>query len=265
MKAAILAVLWIFIHPAFAHSDNDFVNLNKSKDWQLSLCDSGTKNWQDNWFLDGLIAQVKNTKQGMVFSAGTEAWNDAHHAVLWTKASFSGDIKIEYDFTKLDDEVEMVNILYIQATGVNSYDKDIYAWRDQRQVPSMKSYFNNMKLLHISYAAFKTRNPDNDAEADYVRARAYPVDQTLPGREGFDAMKVEPSFYRTGLFQTGKTYKVTVIKAENKLHFKVAGEGNENLYSWDIKPKQMVSEGRIGLRHMYTRSSRYSNFKVFTQ
>ena len=265
MKYAVLAVLWVFIHPAFAHSDSGFDNLNKSKEWQLALSDSGTKHWQKNWFLDGLIAQVENTEQGMVFSAGPEAWNDAHHAVLWTKASFSGDIKIEYDYTKLDDEVEMVNILYIQATGVKPHDKDIYAWRDQRQVPSMKSYFNNMKLLHISYAAFKTRNPEKDAEADYVRARAYPIDHTLPGKKGFDAMKVEPSFYRTGLFQIGTTYKVTVIKAGNKLHFNVAGEGNDSLYTWEIKPKQMVSEGRIGLRHMYTRSSRYKNFKVYTK
>jgi len=265
MKAAILAVLWIFIHPAFAHSDNDFVNLNKSKDWQLSLSDSGTKNWQENWFLDGLIAQVENTEQGMVFSAGPEAWNDAHHAVLWTKESFSGDIKIEYDFTKVDDEVEMVNILYIQATGVKPKDKDIYAWREQRQVPSMKSYFNNMKLLHISYAAFKTRNPEGDVQADYVRVRTYPQDPIA----GFDSMRVDPSFYRTNLFKTGKTYQITVIKTADKLHFNVAGKGSEKtqqqLYSWDLTTQQAVNEGRVGLRHMYTRSSRYSNFKVFTQ
>lgn len=265
MKATILVLLWLFSHAVFAHSHNDFVNVNESKDWQLKLSDSGTRNWQDNWFLDGLIAQIENTEQGMVFSAGPEAWNDAHHAVLWTKDSFKGDIKIEYDFTKVDDELEMVNILYIQATGVKPMDKDIYAWREQREVPSMKMYFKNMNLLHISYAAFKTRNPQRDADDDYVRARAYPIDHTLPGKAGFDAMKVEPSFYRTGLFQTGKTYKVTAIKEASKLYFNIASEGNKTLYSWDIKPKQMVSEGRIGLRHMYTRTSRYKNFKVYTK
>lgn len=47
--------------------------------------DSGTKNWQENWFLDGKKALVKNSHLGMEFSAGNEFGNDSCHAVLWTK------------------------------------------------------------------------------------------------------------------------------------------------------------------------------------
>lgn len=259
------AFLTMAFYCAEDDSNADFNNLNQSKDWALKFSDSGTGNWQDNWFLDGLIATVNTSDNGMTFSAGPEAWNDAHHGVLWTKDSFSGDIKLEYDFTKVDDEIEMVNILYIQATGARADNKDIFAWRHERDVPSMKSYFENMDLLHISYAAFKQRNETNDAGDDYVRARAYPLDTNIEHKMAFSAMEVAPSYYRTGLFQTGKTYKITVIKAADKLHFNVAGNGKETLYSWGIKPRQTVSEGRIGLRHMYTRSSRYKNFKVYTK
>ena len=261
--AALFACAFLAMAFSSAEDDSnaDFKSLNQSKNWSLKLSDSGTGNWQDNWFLDGLIATVNTSDSGMTFSAGPEAWNDAHHGVLWTKDSFSGDIKLEYDFTKVDDEIEMVNILYIQATGARADNKDIFAWRHQRDVPSMKPYFENMDLLHISYAAFKQRNVDNDAGADYVRARAYPLHPDT----GFSGMEVAPSYYRTGLFQTGKTYKITVVKAAEKLHFNVAGDGKKQLYSWDIKASQTVSEGRIGLRHMYTRSSRYKNFKVFTK
>ena len=76
--------------------------------------------------------------------------------VLWTKESFSGDIKIEYDYIKTDDESRCVNILYIQATGDEEgvYEKDISKWGKLREIPAMKTYFENMNTFHISYSAF---------------------------------------------------------------------------------------------------------------
>jgi hypothetical protein len=50
--------------------------------------------------------------------------------VLWTKRSFAGDVRIEYDFTRLDTALEhtSVCILYIQATGVGNgeFARDIF-------------------------------------------------------------------------------------------------------------------------------------------
>jgi len=37
----------------------------------------------------------------------------------------------------------------------------------------------------------------------------------------------------------------------------------EKLFSWDLDENQSPEEGRIGLRHMFTRSARYSDLKVY--
>lgn len=34
----------------------------------------------------------------MTLTAGPEFKNDAHQIVLWTRDSFEGDVKIEYDY-----------------------------------------------------------------------------------------------------------------------------------------------------------------------
>jgi len=38
----------------------------------------------------------------MILSAGPTAGSDSCHAVLWTKRSFSGDVKIEFEYTRAD-------------------------------------------------------------------------------------------------------------------------------------------------------------------
>jgi hypothetical protein len=237
----------------------DFNKLNQSADWHLEFTDDCTENWQSKWFLDGLLAKVENTAQGMDFRAGPVADDDAHHAVLWTIDSFSGDVKIEYKYTRTDSATTMVNILYIQATGVAPHSKDIAAWKDERIIPSMRNYFRNMKALHISYAAYK--NVNDNANEDYVRARIYPV---LPDRS-FKEMEIPQSSFNTGLFKPGETYKITVIKTDRKLYFNVEGENDSKLFSWSLTESQTVGKGRIGLRHMYTRSSRYKDFRIYTK
>lgn len=238
----------------------EFEAINQSSDWNLSFEDDCTEDWQSNWFLDGLRATVKNTNMGMVFSAGPEEGDHACHAVLWTTASFSGDIKIEYDYTRMDTRTEWVNILYIQATGIPPNAKDISTWNHLRIIPYMRTYFRNMEALHISYAAYERDNLD--MQNDYIRARKYPV---LPGQKFSTTTEVAPSFFKTGLFTPGETYKITVIKTNQKLYFNVEGESGEKLYSWALSANQMVKEGRIGLRHMYTRSALYKDFKVYSR
>ena len=121
----------------------------------------------------------------------------------------------------------------------------------------MKHYFENMKLLHISYAAYQ--GVDNlDADDDYVRCRRYPKAQ-----EGeFSKTEIKPDSFCTGLFRTGKTCHIIAIKKGDRLFFNVKGEGKEQLFSWHSPLIEEVTEGRIGLRHMWTRSARYENFKV---
>ena len=239
----------------------EFNKQNKASEWKLEFSDSCKENWQDKWFLDGEIAKVEHNEYGMDLIAGPINRNNAHHSVLWTKQSFEGDIKIEYDYTRTDSTMINVNILFIQATGNGKgiFDKDISKWNDFRKVPTMSKYYNNMKTIHISFAAFPMVN--EDPENDYLRVRRYPITEDIT----FKNMEVAPSYFKTGLFKTGVTYKMTWIKSGDKLYLSVKGDNKTKWYSWDLSRFEQITEGRIGLRHMFTRSASYKNFNVWTK
>ncbi len=233
-----------------------------SAGWDEAFYDDGTGDWQDRWFLDGEHATLTNSELGMDFTAGPTHLNHAHHAVLWTKQSFEGDVKIEYEYTKLDDTIWCVTLLYIQATGKGEgrYTRDISEWGDLRREPLMPLYFEHMNLYHISYAAWDGFNKDPN-DPGYVRARRYRAG-SIQGTE------LQPDTYTAaGFFQTGAPHKITAIKSGSHLYFNVenATTGESMLCHWENTEFPPVLEGRIGLRHMFTRSARYRNFKVFVR
>lgn len=263
---AIVAVVGLFfaqckvLDPTKGQMDADvatFAALNTAQNWMLGFEDGCTAYWRENWTIDGLKANVENSEKGMYFTAGPEFKNDAHHAVLWTKRSFEGDLKIEYDYTRTDTATRCVNILYIQATGKGEppYTKDISAWQELRKEPAMRNYYENMNTLHISYAAF----PNTSDTSSYVRARRYPA----PAKDFGEKTKIAPSYDNDGYFKTGETYHITVIKTDAQLFFQMEGKEGRKLFSWDLSEVKPVTEGRIGLRHMYTRSAIYKNFKIY--
>jgi Domain of unknown function (DUF1961) len=226
-------------------------------DWVEVFHDPCTGNWRDHWFLDGLKASVKNSEAGMDFSAGPDT-TDSSHAVLWTRQSFEGDVRVDYDFTRTDTTIRGVVILYVQATGsgVSPYAKDVSEWAQLREVPSMSLYFNHMNAYHISYAAFDTDN--NDPDNDYVRARRY-LPETGKALQGTDLL---PDWRRTGLFQTGIPHHITMIKMGDDIFLRVRSGSKDSYFSWRTTQQPPILEGRIGLRHMGTRSARYSDFRV---
>lgn len=257
MKIACTIILTLlFSLLSFSQNNNDFNQLNNSKKWKLKFKDSCTNNWKDHWFLDGKRAKIKHTETGMNFTAGPIERDDACHAVLWTNNVFKGDIKIEYQYTRTDTSTAWVNIIYIQATGVKPFKKNIYKWRNKRTIPAMKTYFNYMKTLHISYAAF------NKTNEEYIRVRKYPV---VPGENFNTTTEITPAIFNTGLFKPFKTYKITIIKTGKSLYFKVENNDESEIYFWNTSDTAPINKGRIGLRHMFTRSATYSNFKVFTK
>jgi hypothetical protein len=225
-------------------------------DWEEVLCDPGTEDWRELWFLDGEVGTVANTPKGMELRAGPEFRNDAHHMVLWTKDKFEGDLKIEYEYTRLDSETRCVTILYVQATGSGAgpYGADILDWAELRKVPSMKTYFNHMNTYHISYAAYP--NAD-DATEDYIRARRY-----MPEARGLKGTDLMPDYFRTGLFASGVPHEITVIKHGQELFMLVCSDEKQMLCHWKNETFPPIVEGRIGLRHMYTRSARYGGFRI---
>lgn len=72
---------------------------------------------EKHWTLDGEQATIRHSAAGMDFRAGPTWKDDACHAVLRTRESFAGDLKIEYEYTRTDDAQLAVTILYVQATG----------------------------------------------------------------------------------------------------------------------------------------------------
>ena len=243
--------------PTHAHGR---FNALRTAPWREVFADPGTGAWADRWSLDGDLATVTNGPRGMDFAAGPVAGDDAGHAVLWTRDGFIGDLKISYTFTKTDDTVENVNILYVLASGqgTKGFDRDVLQWSDRRRVPAMRLYFDHMNTYHISYAAFDTQNTDGDADADYIRARCY-----LPGAEkGLRGTELPPDHTRTGLFRTGVPHQITVIKRGDDLFMHIQNDGDERLCHWKTGRFPPLHGGRIGLRQMASRRSRYRDFRV---
>ncbi len=252
-----LCLIFAMAISALCAGVEDHASIGKKDDPTL-LYDSCTDDWREHWTLDGQKATLTHSDKGMDFWAGPTFREDASHAVLWTKQSFSGDIKIEYEYTRLDRATRCATILYVQATGSGEdpYVTDIAQWSDRRIVPAMRRYFDHMNTYHISYAAFNNNN--DDPSEDYVRARRY-MPLRMKGLRGTD---LKPDFARTGLFSTDMPHRITVIKRGNTLSMRVQNDEAEKTFLWTNDTLPGIVEGRIGLRHMFTRGARYRDFRV---
>ncbi len=238
-------------------SVNDEFEKVNNLPWKITFKDDCTQSWQKSWVMDGKRSFIVHSPKGMDYFAGKEAFNDTCHTVLWTKQKFSGDLKIEYDFTRIDTSTIGVNILYLLATGSGKgkYKKDIFKWNNLRRIPAMKQYFNHMNTYHISYAV----NGNGSKEPDYVRARRY-----LPETgNGLNGTALTPEYFDTGLFVPGEKCHITVIRRGEKLYMKVSNPTKAKLFWFDTSNFPPIRSGRIGLRQMWTRASRYANFKIY--
>ena len=257
MKKSILflSLLWLML--GINAQDESFSNIQKL-DWKQTFFDAGTSDWSEKWLLDGLKSRVLNSPQGMEFYAGSVPAEDSSHSVLWTRKSFSGNVKIEYEYTRLDAATKYVTILYIQATGSGqgNFSGEIFNWSEMRRIPAMRMYFNHMNTYHISYAAYGNANADE--QHDYIRARRY-MPESGNGLKGTD---LEPDYFDTGLFQPGVKHQITVIKYGNDLYMEINGPNKKMLCHWKNSSLPPIENGRIGLRHMASRNARYKNFRV---
>jgi len=254
----LMGFCFIILTTGFKSKTEQEKNFVKS---ELLFEDSGTDNWKEKWMLDGQRSEVINSELGMELIAGPEHGNDTCHTVLWTKQSFDGNICIEYDYTRTDTTTRCVNILYFHATGKGDaeYPTDISLWNDKRKVPHMSTYFNNMHTYHISYAAFAANKYSGDN--DYIRMRRY-----NPNQRGLNGTGVPGDHFKTGLFKPYQTYHIQVFRYNNQIEMHIQNKQNADdqlVCKWDVSDFPPCNSGRIGLRHMYTRSARYKNFKVW--
>ncbi|HKK17989.1 MAG TPA: DUF1961 family protein [Opitutales bacterium] len=247
---------------------------------QLLFEDPMTGDWQDNWFVDGKEAYLANSDYGLYFASGDYMYPDpdnrtheqrqkmnASHAVLWTKQEFEGDIIISYECTRVDMSGYGVNIIYVQAQGIGTeeFPKDIYEWREYREVPTMGKYYTYMNALHISY------NVGDHESTWYIRARRYPKNDSIGLRWGMT--KLKPDYDDEGAkMMPGKTYIIEVEKTGESLTFRTFDKESKKLLkeaTWDttqvheLMQPRVITEGRIGFRQMSGKKNIYSNFKVF--
>ena len=228
-------------------------------DWRMAFADDGCGDWRTKWFLDGDTATVENTPEGMIVRAGPDIKDNGDSMVLWTRDSFVGDVKIEYEFTRQDRAVEGVNIVYLKASGIGEspYEKDIVLWKDLRNRARMPLYFNYMNALHISYSVGLP-----DVEGEYIRARRYPAPVGVPFQE---VTEIEGTHWGTGLFKLDVPYRLTVVSVGNVMTLSVCGDGREEHFEWDVSKFPPLCEGRIGFRVIPCRISRIRDFKVYTR
>jgi len=225
--------------------------------WREAFSDAGAGDWREKWFLGGATASVANSANGFEIKAGPAEHSDTSHCVLWTKASFAGDLRIEYDYTRTDQTPKGVNLIYIQATGSGApgQPKDIFQSTESRAVAKMSAYFNHMHLYHISYAVEPPKRDGND----YVRARRY-MPETGKGLAGTD---IEPNSYRrTGLFRAGVRHRITIVKRDWDLFMRVTNADQQacnHLTNHRLPP---ITGGRVALRLMAGRSARFTDFRV---
>lgn len=216
------------------------------------------RGWRRNWFVDGNEHHITANPSGLKYLAGNVPASDAHHSVLWTKREFEGNLKVEFDYTRLDSATKFVNILFLHATGSGKtpFVDDIKKWRKQRNIPAMRMYFNHMDAYHISFAAFE--NDNYLPTADYVRARRY-LPETGRGLQGTELL---PHFNETGLFQPGVKHRLTFVVYHNELYLHVKNNTTERLFHWNDTHVPLLNRGRIGIRMMGSRSAKFQNFKV---
>lgn len=227
------------------------------------LEDTMTGDWQENWFLDGKKATLENREDGLHFTATPSdvdkkedrAKFDAHHAVLWTKREFEGDIRISYEFTRVSKEFTFLLYMHAQGVGTPPYVADIAAWRELREISAMKLYFTYMNLTGVTFR-------------EQIRLRRYPW-LDADGVEYDDNLIGQKIDYDR--IPEGQAYRVDIELRSTSFSFRLEEVGNpKNVIEQThdlakgLDPRRPVpsTRGRIGLRHMGGTAVVYKNFQV---
>jgi hypothetical protein len=228
--------------------------------------DSMQANWEESWFLDGKRAKLEHKNGGLEFIATPSNVDknvdretfDAHHAVLWTKQEFEGDIRISYTYTTLPDST-WTNLIYIQARGIGEgpYTEDITEWNEDREVAVMSDYFNYMDLMSISL-----RNG--------IRLRRYPTVNYETGERYPESGLIAPMVEHEGL-PKGRELYFEVEKRRESLQLLIQDvETGKAIvdYTWSLedvpgdRDPKYIENGRIGIRLMGGHMLHFKNFNV---
>lgn len=127
--------------------------------WEIIYTDSLTENWTENWTHD-TDASIVNSPEGM--TVATNKYTD----VVWFKYKIPRNFLITFEATSIQtgrslssvrviNEVvrngRTANVLYLHATAVPPYPKNIFEWSGERYDGDAKHYQKNMVNVRISY------------------------------------------------------------------------------------------------------------------
>jgi len=89
--------------------------------------------------------------------------------------------------------------------------------------------------------------------------RRYKADES-----GLRGSELKPDYFPENLFKPGVPHWITVVKRAREINIRVENP-QQVCYRRMMNPDlPSIDEGRIGLKHVFTRSARYRNFRVFS-
>ena len=161
---------------------------------------------------------------------------------MWAKPIMRGDVRIEYDYTHMDDSPKpYVVIIFIQASGAGSRPADISTWHRPEAYYSI--YHDEMNNYSITY----------DNSGGNVRARH---------NAGFRGLE---KYHYKNMFERNVTYHITIEKSGRYFAMSVKNINSSafHRFVFTAAASPVVEQGRVGLRQMKGRISRYKNFQIW--
>src|SRR3954447_8896400 len=129
--------------------------------------------WTTNWVVhkDPLLgASVTQLANGVILKASPYVYNNddlylRSNIVLWSKVKLTGDFKMTFSFTRLDNTVKTTGkairvILYFHALGAgdSAHPESFAQWPSQR--PFETDYVRYSKGLRVTWSNFSSVFPD---------------------------------------------------------------------------------------------------------
>jgi hypothetical protein len=225
-------------------------------DWREAFVADHKRDWRAEWFLFGDPSRgitVSNSAAGLTLRAGDGSDPRRDHAVLWSKRTFTGDVRIEYDVTVLDGyaspppKISYCSALLVHAQGATNYPSDLAAWTAaQANADTSGNFVNtNTRGLQLNYAFV------GDVRGNRLRLRVNPG-YALAGQSDI-----------TTLFRQGQTCHVSATKAGALLTVHVTDGKATFSHTFTDAGLAAHGSGRIGLRNMNRREARYANLRVY--
>ncbi len=226
--------------------------------WIPALVDGGTDRWADRWLLSGDPDRgitVTNGPEGMTLRAGDGTDPRKDHAVLWTRAIFSGDVRIEYDYVVLDRYPTPIGeggycsavLIHSRVASSAPLPADIGNWSSEQRNSDTSGPALNAVIdgLQLNYAFV------GDPRGNPFRLRSNPGYRLVGESAGVP------------VFEVGTEYHLVIEKVATTVSIAAnPPTGLSVSHSFASPEIGQHLYGRIGLRNMNHREARYRNIRI---